>query len=275
MHLRCIIGLHPWVGCKCRACGMTRDDGHDWRDCNCSRCGKSRHDWQVATCAKCGVFDFETWFGAAHDGDASLCQVLLEHGANPNAADSKGRTALHHAVDDRVFLGVTRRYDPTLRDLACKYHKEGRKDVVGLLLDSGANPNAHQDDSANPTPLHVLLTKLMRELARFAEFPRSDELRAVDVGRFVEEHYVTAYEIIELLLKHGALGDSVEFVRSPSKLAEWVDLTLLKVLRSVPREHEKHIGRFYIGPSKYAIPGQERVLNNYGHAITLSALFRQ
>ena len=57
MNIPCIFG-HKWVGCKCSACGKTRDQGHDWsEDCErCARCAASRaaaHQWEGSACSCC------------------------------------------------------------------------------------------------------------------------------------------------------------------------------------------------------------------------------
>jgi hypothetical protein len=55
MHLKCLVGMHEWAGCKCPKCGKTRDEGHKWAGCKCPKCGKTRdegHDWSV-DCEKC------------------------------------------------------------------------------------------------------------------------------------------------------------------------------------------------------------------------------
>jgi len=60
MSLSCKIGLHSWDGCKCVACGKTRDENHDWsKGCEkCLKCGKinAGHDWieDSDTCTRCG-----------------------------------------------------------------------------------------------------------------------------------------------------------------------------------------------------------------------------
>ena len=59
MSLRCMIGLHKWVGCKCTRCNTTRDEAHDWaEDCEeCSVCGTTRpqaHRW-AEDCEECSV----------------------------------------------------------------------------------------------------------------------------------------------------------------------------------------------------------------------------
>jgi len=62
MSIRCIIGAHPWKGCKCTQCDKTRDEHHDWsKDCEkCHRCGKIRdvkHNWgeNNEKCLKCSI----------------------------------------------------------------------------------------------------------------------------------------------------------------------------------------------------------------------------
>ncbi|XP_077195603.1 ankyrin repeat domain-containing protein 54 isoform X2 [Paroedura picta] len=66
---------------------------------------------------------------AANANDLETVQQLLEDGADPCAADDKGRTALHFA--------------------SCN----GNDHIVQLLLDHGANPN--QRDGLGNTPLHL------------------------------------------------------------------------------------------------------------------------
>jgi peptidoglycan/LPS O-acetylase OafA/YrhL len=63
---------------------------------------------------------------AALAGDAESVRILLDHGADLNARNRDGSTALHSAA----FLG--------------------RTDVVQLLLERGADPNARSDDGERP-----------------------------------------------------------------------------------------------------------------------------
>uniref|UniRef100_A0A8B9W7Z5 Ankyrin repeat domain-containing protein 54 n=1 Tax=Bos mutus grunniens TaxID=30521 RepID=A0A8B9W7Z5_BOSMU len=66
---------------------------------------------------------------SANANDVETVQQLLEEGADPCAADDKGRTALHFA--------------------SCN----GNDQIVQLLLDHGADPN--QRDGLGNTPLHL------------------------------------------------------------------------------------------------------------------------
>lgn len=93
--------------------------------------------------------------------------MLDEHGAEPGAADSKGRTALHFAAcagdEPTVRLLVERGADANPRDslgntplhlAACSH----RPAVVTTLLRAGARPDAA--DGAGRTPLQLARGKL-------------------------------------------------------------------------------------------------------------------
>src|ERR1035441_2700205 len=58
MAFLCRIGKHSSSGCKCSACGATRDQQHDWhKDCEkCGRCGLARvgkQRWPGCKCDAC------------------------------------------------------------------------------------------------------------------------------------------------------------------------------------------------------------------------------
>ncbi|XP_035166475.1 ankyrin repeat domain-containing protein 54 [Oxyura jamaicensis] len=92
---------------------------------------------------------------AANGNDLDTVQQLLEDGADPCAADDKGRTALHFA--------------------SCN----GNDHIVQLLLDHGADPN--QRDGLGNTPLHLaactnhvpVITTLLRGGARVDALDRA------------------------------------------------------------------------------------------------------
>ncbi len=53
----CVLFGHEWDGCKCRRCGVKRDEQHEWKGCRCARCGARRdeqHRWQGLRCLECG-----------------------------------------------------------------------------------------------------------------------------------------------------------------------------------------------------------------------------
>lgn len=92
---------------------------------------------------------------SANANDVETVQQLLEDGADPCAADDKGRTALHFA--------------------SCN----GNDQIVQLLLDHGADPN--QQDGLGNTPLHLaactnhvpVITTLLRGGARVDALDRA------------------------------------------------------------------------------------------------------
>lgn len=83
-------------------------------------------------------------------GDADAVRRLLESGADPNARNEVGATALMWGVTDleKARLLVARNADVNARSddgrtpLLIASRRSGGKDVVKLLLDHGANPSA-------------------------------------------------------------------------------------------------------------------------------------
>ena len=57
MSMLCKLGFHQWGGCKCRRCGLWRNEGHRWVGCQCKICGNTRdesHAWEGCMCKCCG-----------------------------------------------------------------------------------------------------------------------------------------------------------------------------------------------------------------------------
>ncbi len=98
-------------------------------------------------------------------------QLLLARGPDPNIADSRGFTCLHHAVEkhssELAELLIANQADVNRRD------SEGRtplhvaasaesKELTAVLLDHNANPNLA--DQAGNTPLHFAVGRNQREV---------------------------------------------------------------------------------------------------------------
>jgi hypothetical protein len=79
MSLRCKIGLHPWNGCVCSICGITRHEGHDWSQ-NCEECficnnkRYNKHDY-CRYCGHCKNCDQWDWHIRRSGDDCRKCKV--------------------------------------------------------------------------------------------------------------------------------------------------------------------------------------------------------
>jgi transcription elongation factor Elf1 len=86
--------------------------------------------------------------GAASAGDLPGVRLLLSSGSNVNGRDEEGKTPLHRAVFDRIWLpGVMAE-----RNVAMLMGADGHLAVAKLLIQHGANVNA--TDKNGETPLH-------------------------------------------------------------------------------------------------------------------------
>jgi ankyrin repeat protein len=100
---------------------------------------------------------------AALYGDAAVIRMLLAQGANPNAQNDGGGTALMYAVEDgeKVRLLLESGADANARSgegrtaLLIAVGRHGSNDVVKLLLDAGADPSAHLTDGRGALALAV------------------------------------------------------------------------------------------------------------------------
>ena len=98
-------------------------------------------------------------------GDHHSVDRLLKEGANPNARDPNGRTALHEAVDAGHYKSVDRLLrggaDPNIQDDRLRQtslHRAAESEnepITKRLLLSKADPNLR--DAAGDTPLHAAL----------------------------------------------------------------------------------------------------------------------
>ena len=117
---------------------------------------------------------------AAHEGFADVMTILLDYGANVDAANSGGITALHQAA------------------------KAGNVDAVCVLVDSGANTN--MEDLEGGTPLHAASSHNNGECVK-ALCVSSTDLNKVDREGYTPLQRATAAEAsdaVKELLEAGA-----------------------------------------------------------------------
>ena len=98
---------------------------------------------------------------------------LLEHGADPNARDNKGRSPLYAAVDMHS-LDTSTRPNPIASD------KLDSLDVIKALLAHGANPNVQLTDTIAPRgPLDVVDYTLGPGATPFLRAAKADDLEVM------------------------------------------------------------------------------------------------
>ena len=99
------------------------------------------------------------WFGrpeamdplmlAIHSGREKFAILLVEQGANPNAVDAHGMTALHYALQQGMSVLDGSSHDPRYAALDFLF-RPNMTELVQALLDHKANPNSRILKRVNP-----------------------------------------------------------------------------------------------------------------------------
>jgi ankyrin repeat protein len=126
---------------------------------------------------------------AAANYQPEVVQVLLDHKADINSRNEEGNPPLHEAFfyigfpDEKRAAGVVRR-----------------------LLEHGADPNTHDDNDTNSTPLHIASSKGWLEVARLllSHGANVDEKDKEGRTSFQVASSKGHVEMTKLLLDHGA-----------------------------------------------------------------------
>ena len=126
-------------------------------------------------------------YGSREDG-IRVAQLLLEHGVDVNTRRSDHWTPLHIAS----YFGVV--------------------EIVCLLLDQGADPEANEDDAIGEKPLHKVSCGKSRSQEDGVRVARLLLERGADVNTRRNDHWTPLHtasyfgnvEIVRLLLDHGA-----------------------------------------------------------------------
>ncbi len=155
------------------------------------------------------------------NGHYDTAALLIQRGANVNAADVDGRTALYAAVDMHTLGWTLNRPSPPQKDA-----EHDSLDVVTLLLDRGANPNAALLRAAKPRKLLVFGIELLT--AGTTPLLRAAAEVDVPVQRLLLKHgadpnLATHHQTTALMLaaglgwkdvySHGSEGDAIQFMK--------------------------------------------------------------
>jgi ankyrin repeat protein len=152
---------------------------------------------------------------AALDGDADSVKLLLESGADPNAQNAAGATALMWAVDDltkaRLLLGagadVNMKSQKGTTALIVAASLPGSAEVMKELLKKDANVNANNGDADGGTALcHAAIVGDTKSLSILIDKGARLDADANELG-FTALQFAAFYgnlESVKLLLDRGA-----------------------------------------------------------------------
>ena len=189
----------------------------------------------------------EAFFQAIVTNDLEQAETLLRKGVNPNARDSEGNTAFHHAIrsdnpaafDLLAFYGA----DPNAqnRDHFTPFLEaiwQGRpRNMLERLIKVGADPSAGAMDRKNA--LHIAVKKNAADLIPFL-VKEGVDINGRDEDGQTPLHYALVPvrpEIVKLLLQHGA-DPAVTDKRGESalyKAVEHADFATITEIAQHPR----------------------------------------
>ncbi len=138
---------------------------------------------------------------AVENSSFNAANVLLKHGAEPNAKNDLNSAPLHFAKNAHIVkILLDNGAEPDIQDFngTALLHITGDTDVVKLLLKSGTDPNITA--GSGRTPLHTVKDPKIAKIL----LDNGADPNIVDIFRQSPLHYAPSLAINQLLLENGA-----------------------------------------------------------------------
>ena len=152
---------------------------------------------------------------AAMKGNSDIAQMLIDHGADPNAKARDGATPLHYAstatvAETLLKSGASLKAKANNGYLpihwAC-WSPLGTSEAVAFYIKKGVSPNVHTENDRSETPLHLaaLTGKIDTVKTLIAEGANVNEPNSFGAGPLFEaRHSKTSVQIATVLVASGA-----------------------------------------------------------------------
>jgi ankyrin repeat protein len=174
------------------------------------------------------LINYARFFGTISEyAKSDFIELLIKQGANPNARDEQGNSALHISATRymdcaKLLIEHGADIDVTNRDGFTPLHlsvDNNRSDLANTLLFCGANINVK--NCQGNTPLHLAVTKKYVDLVEILLRSNAD----VNIKNYAEETPIydairgNCVDVVRLLLEKGAYTDNENVACSPLYLA--------------------------------------------------------
>lgn len=219
-------------------------------------------------------------YAAAYGGHKHLMQVLFQQGAPANARGQPYGSAIQAAAlgsAETVSLLLEKRADPNLE--GGKYGSalqaaatKGHKDIVQLLLDNGASPEAGTRIGSLGSALQAAAYAVSKDTVKLLLTKGADP--NAEGGKYATALQAAAYrsskDIVKTLLEHGADPniEGGEYGSAIQASTHWADLEIIALLLDHGANPDACSGR-----TSYGTPLQAAA--NWGNLDTAELLLRK
>jgi ankyrin repeat protein len=200
-------GEHVWDGCKCTRCATVRDEGHDWsKDCEaCAKCGRDNsreHDWSKDYYACCKCAKTRPYQSQRRSSGIGSLEELFD------SCEKGSLVGVRRSLASKVDVNVRNSYGWFPLDCAIK---KGRKEIVELLINNGANINYWMPIDA----IKCLESSNSNNSLNFVEILKlliinGADVNVIDKGHFNENPLLL--NAIDMSNKRNIYDDLVQFI---------------------------------------------------------------